>query len=105
MARYYSGMREACVLNADLEPIRPCNDYDHVDVYGDFDPQRRVGSNTFHDLQVSVKLPWNGKVSLGANNITDHIGPRMYSQPNSSFPYYGGFDIGRFWYMKYQQNF
>jgi iron complex outermembrane receptor protein len=105
MARYYSGMREACVLNEDLEPIRPCNDYDHVDVYGDFDPQRRVGSNTFHDLQVSVKLPWNGKVSLGANNITDHIGPRMYSQPNSSFPYYGGFDIGRFWYMKYQQNF
>ncbi len=104
-ARYYSGMKESCVLNEDLEPIRECNDYDHYDVYGEFDPLRRVGSNTFHDLQVSVKVPWNGTVSVGANNITDHLGQIMYSQPNSSFPYYGGFDIGRFWYFKYQQRF
>ena len=109
MARYYSGMKESCVTSTDDDgnviPIRPCNDFDHIDVYGDADPLRRVGSNTFHDLQVSVKVPWNGKVSIGANNITDHHGPIMYSQPNSSFPYYGGFDIGRFWYFKYQQNF
>jgi iron complex outermembrane recepter protein len=29
----------------------------------------------------------------------------MFTAPNSNFPYYGGFDIGRFWYMKYQQRF
>ena len=29
----------------------------------------------------------------------------MYSQPNSGYSYYGGFDIGRFVYMKYQQRF
>jgi len=29
----------------------------------------------------------------------------MYSQPNSNFSYYGGYDIGRFMYMKYQQRF
>jgi iron complex outermembrane receptor protein len=29
----------------------------------------------------------------------------MYSTPNSDFAYFGGFDIGRFWYFKYQQKF
>jgi iron complex outermembrane receptor protein len=29
----------------------------------------------------------------------------MFSTPNSDFPYYGGFDIGRFWYVKYSQKF
>jgi iron complex outermembrane receptor protein len=98
--RYYSGMKESC----GSAPL-PCSDPDAVDVYGNANPTRRVGSNTFHDLQVSVNVPWNGTVSVGANNITDHIGPIMYGQPSSSFPYYGGFDIGRFWYFKYQQRF
>lgn len=44
-------------------------------------------------------------MSLGVNNVFNHQGPIMYSQPNSSFTYYGGFDIGRFMYMKYQQRF
>jgi iron complex outermembrane recepter protein len=100
MARYYSGMKESCAAAP-----RPCNDPDHIDVYGDADPLNRTGSNTFHDLQFSVKLPWNATASLGANNITDHMGPIMFTAPNSNFPYYGGFDIGRFWYMKYQQRF
>ena len=38
-------------------------------------------------------------------DVLDHLGPPMYSQPNSNTNYYGGFDIGRFVYMKYQQNF
>ncbi|HVI58787.1 MAG TPA: TonB-dependent receptor, partial [Luteimonas sp.] len=100
MARYYSGMKEDCA-----SAPRPCSDPDHVDVNGDLQPLNRTGSNTFHDLQFSVKLPWNATASLGANNITDHMGPIMFTAPNSNFPYYGGFDIGRFWYMKYQQRF
>jgi iron complex outermembrane receptor protein len=44
-------------------------------------------------------------VSLGVNNVFDKVGPTMYTQPNSSFPYYGGFDIGRFVYLQYQQKF
>jgi iron complex outermembrane receptor protein len=105
MARYYSGMKEDCVLDKAGNPTRPCNDVDHIDQLGNADPLRRVGSNTFHDLQFSIRLPWNATASIGANNITDHMGPLMYSQPNSNFSYYGGFDIGRFWYMKYQQRF
>lgn len=100
MARYYSGMKESCA-----SAPRPCSDPGHLDVYGDADPQNRTGSNTFHDLQAAVKLPWNATASIGANNITDHVGPIMFTAPNSNFPYYGGFDIGRFIYLKYQQRF
>lgn len=100
MARYYSGMKETCA-----SAPRPCSDPTHIDVYGNLARQNRTGSNTFHDLQFSARLPWNATASLGANNITNHLGPIMYSAPNSSFPYYGGFDIGRFWYVKYQQRF
>ena len=73
--------------------------------YTSASPTNKVGSNTFHDLQVRYSLPWDGTVSLGVNNVFNHQGPIMYSQPNSSFTYYGGFDIGRFMYMKYQQRF
>ena len=102
-ARYYSGMKEAC--SYDLGGGPDCNMADFVSPYTDAQPSRKVGSNTFHDLQVRYSLPWDGTVSLGLNNVFDHQGPIMYSQPNSSFTYYGGFDIGRFMYMKYQQRF
>ena len=44
-------------------------------------------------------------IALGANNVFDHKGPLQYSAPNSAFAYYGGFDVGRFLYMKYTQRF
>ena len=100
MARYYSGMKETCGTAP-----RPCSDATHIDVYGNLSKQNRTGSNTFHDLQGSIKLPWNATASIGVNNIADHAGPIMFSTPNSDFPYYGGFDIGRFMYVKYQQRF
>ena len=98
MARYYSGMQESCITN------RPCNDPDRI-ANGEPDPLRRVGSNLFHDVQFTLDLPWNATASLGANNVGKHAGPIMFTQPVSNFAYYGGFDIGRFVYMKYQQRF
>ena len=35
----------------------------------------------------------------------EKIGPVMYTQPSANVNYYGGFDIGRFIYMKYTQKF
>ena len=99
-ARYYSGMRESCI---DLGS-QWCDLPDH-NSNGESDPLRKTGSNTFHDVQVSWKAPWDATIALGANNVFDHRGPLMYSAPNSSFGYYGGFDIGRFLYMKYTQRF
>jgi len=97
-ARYYSGMKESCVAG------RPCTDLDHISLHAT-DPLREVGSNTFHDLQVRLSVPWNASISIGANNVLDHKGPIMFTAPNSQYPYYGGFDIGRFMYMRYTQKF
>jgi len=101
--RYYSGMKEPC--SYDLEGGRECNLPDFNSSYTLAQPSRKVGSNTFHDLQVRYNAPWDATIALGANNVFDHEGPVMYSQPNSSFSYYGGFDIGRFYYLKYTQRF
>lgn len=100
MARYYSGMKEACTGHGCDQPDRY--------VFNHPAPVRTVGSNTFHDLQVSWKTPWNATVAMGANNIFGHEGPVLFSNSDarkSDFPGYGAFDIGRFWYLKYQQRF
>ncbi|WP_207911825.1 TonB-dependent receptor [Stenotrophomonas sp. ATCM1_4] len=101
--RYYSGMKEACSYDMDGGP--ECNMPDFSSSYTLAQPTRQLGSNTFHDVQVRYNAPWDATISLGANNVFNHEGPVMYSQPNSSFSYYGGFDIGRFVYMKYTQRF
>ncbi|GAB3349383.1 TonB-dependent receptor plug domain-containing protein [Lysobacter tyrosinilyticus] len=98
MARYYSSMKEPCATG------RPCNDDDRI-VNGRLTRTNVVGSNTFHDIQAYVKLPWNATAAIGANNVGNHVGPMMYSAPSANFAYYGGFDIGRTIYLKYQQRF
>ncbi|MCS4235011.1 TonB-dependent receptor [Stenotrophomonas sp. BIGb0135] len=98
-ARYYSSMQENCAYATE------CSNPGFSSPYTGNQGINKVGSNTFHDIQMRYILPWNGTVSMGINNVFDHQGPIMYSQPNSSFTYYGGFDIGRYMYMKYQQRF
>ncbi|QNH11446.1 TonB-dependent receptor [Xanthomonas sp. SI] len=101
--RYYSGLREACTY--DLGGGSECNEPGFTSAYTLEQPSRTVGSNTFHDVQIRYNAPWDATVSLGANNVFNHQGPIMYSQPNSNFSYNGSFDIGRMLYMKYTQRF
>jgi len=101
--RYYSGMKEACAYDVDGGP--ECNQPDFVSSYTLAQPSHERGANSFHDVQFRYSTPWNATVSVGANNVFDHEGPVLYGKPNSDFAYYGGFDIGRFWYLKYQQRF
>lgn len=96
--RYYSGMKESCVT------YRPCTDPGHY-ANGEPDAIRKVGSNTFHDLQLRWTAPWDATISIGAKNLFNHQAAIMFSAPDSAFPYYGGFDLGRSMYMKYQQRF
>ncbi|PJK14209.1 TonB-dependent receptor [Lysobacteraceae bacterium NML07-0707] len=100
-ARYYSAMKERCEFD------ERCNlpNYQAPDTLGKVVPHHRNGSTTFNDVQFRVKTPWNGMVSFGANNVFGRYAPVMYSQPSSNYAYYGGFDIGRFWYFKYTQKF
>ncbi|MHC9086758.1 TonB-dependent receptor plug domain-containing protein [Luteimonas sp. RIT-PG2_3] len=98
-ARYHSGVKEECYFGD------TCNLPDYVDRDGNALGQNKTGSNTFNDVQVRWKTPWDATISVGVNNVLDRVGPVMYTQPSSGFSYYGGFDIGRFTYMKYQQRF
>jgi iron complex outermembrane receptor protein len=100
-ARHFSSMREACVYTAE------CSDPTFQAPYtnGNIVPRNRTGSNTFNDMQVRYATPWNSTVSLGVNNVFDRMGQTLYTRPASSFPYYGGFDIGRFIYLQYNQKF
>ncbi len=98
--RYFSGTKDSCYAARCNIPV-----FNAPETNGKTLKYNRVGASTFHDVQVGWKAPWDAKVSIGANNVFGHYGPIMHSQPNSNFSYYGGYDIGRFIYMKYQQNF
>ncbi|HEY0660518.1 MAG TPA: TonB-dependent receptor [Lysobacter sp.] len=100
-ARYYSGGKEDCFF----EDRCSLPDFSSPDTQGLITPKNELGSNTFHDVQVRWTAPWDATVSVGANNVFEHYAAPSYVQPNSGFSYYGGFDIGRFVYLKYQQRF
>lgn len=98
--RYYSSTKEDCT------PGYGCSDPDYFSPSaGKVLPQNRLGAVTFHDVQFSWQAPWNARIAIGANNVFNRVGPIMYSQAASNFSYYGGFDTGRFLYMKYNQKF
>lgn len=99
--RYNSGTKESCYFNE----FCSIPDYQAPDTQGTIVPQNRVGSVTFNDVQVRWNAPWNATVSIGANNVLGKEPPIYFSQPNSNYAFYGGHDIGRFMYMKYQQSF
>jgi iron complex outermembrane receptor protein len=105
--RYYSSIKEKCSFDSAAAGGPECNQPMHYDPENGAAryPLNRTGANAFHDLQVRWNAPWNGTVSVGANNLFNHAGPVLYSQPNSNFTYYGGFDIGRFYYLRYSQKF
>lgn len=102
--RYYSGVKEQCA-SITLYPGECSDPGVYAPWYKGARNYNERGSVTFNDVQVRYKLPWDATVSLGANNVFEKYGPVMYSKPNSAFSYYGGYDIGRFVYMKYQQRF
>ncbi len=99
--RYFSGTKESCVF----ETRCTLPDFQAPDTQGTVTPLTELGAVTFHDVQVSYAAPWNATISVGANNVFNKVGPLMFDQPSSNFSYYGGYDIGRFIYLKYNQKF
>ena len=86
-ARYYSSMKEGCTyfvpgLN---EPNLECNQIQYAPtggyIAGTTNPASAIrrrnvhGATVFNDVQLRVKLPWDGNVSIGANNVFNHVGP------------------------------
>jgi iron complex outermembrane recepter protein len=122
IARYFSGMKEACTYFTPTGAGAPNVTQPHLECdeirfapTGAFLPngtpasalaRRNVaGSHTFHDVQFRWTAPWNATIAVGANNVFDKQPAVMYSQPNSNFSFNGEYDIGRFVYMRYTQRF
>lgn len=99
--RYYSSMKETCYFTDRCNMPNFSADWTNNTVT----PYHKNGSTTFHDVQVGYSAPWNAKLSVGVNNVFEKQGPIMFSQPSANYSYYGGFDVGRFWYFRYEQTF
>lgn len=97
--RYFSGTKEECYFDD------RCNDPDYTDREGNQLPQNRNGAVAYHDVQFRVKTPWNGNVALGVNNVFNKDITPLFTQPVSGFSNPSQFDIGRFAYIKYSQQF
>lgn len=106
--RYYSGLKEDCSF--DLAGGPECNLPNYVSPGQGVTPKRQVGGIAFNDLSVRWNAPWNGTFSVGANNVFDRKSPIFYTASsntigNSSFVGNPAYDIGRFWYVRYNQKF
>jgi iron complex outermembrane receptor protein len=69
-------------------------------------PATSLPSWTTWDLQGSVKLPWNGKVTIGVRNVGNKMPP--FRSSLYGFPFYDNtiYNIwGRTPYIRYEQNF
>jgi iron complex outermembrane receptor protein len=105
--RFYSKQDENCQFMVDYGYGDLCSDPDrYIDTPdGPVNAaQNRLGGATYHDATVYWKAPWNAKITLGVNNITDKTPPVSYSTFANSFdPQY---DVpGRFMYLQYNQKF
>jgi iron complex outermembrane recepter protein len=64
----------------------------------------KLGSATYHDFSAYMKLPWEGRVTVGLNNAFDKVAP--YSTTTFANSFDPAYDIpGRFFYMQYSQKF
>jgi iron complex outermembrane receptor protein len=109
--RYFSRQEEACPFYYnDYGFGELCNDatlgngpLGGVDVVQD-GSQNKMGGTTYHDLSVFWKAPWNGKITLGVNNVFAKDPPTSFTTFANSFD--PSYEIpGRFVYMQYNQKF
>ena len=95
--RYYSRQEEECPFGV--------NDYGFGELCNDFDNgNNTIGGTTYHDASVYWKAPWNGKITVGMNNVFAKDPPVSFTtfansfDPNYQIP-------GRFLYLQYNQKF
>ncbi len=96
-ARYYSAIKTTCVFATE------CSDPDGVT--SGFDGYNKLGSQTFTDLSVGYKTPWNGKILAGVNNILGKKPRSNYDSGASAALVDADLPIDRFVWVRYNQSF
>ncbi len=108
-SRYFSGLDEGCgyagFFAAGFTPTELCNNYVLNPNGTVFSAENRLGSVTYHDLQVGWKAPWNARIAIGGRNIFGKEPPIARNSFAHSFD--GAYDLpeGGFFYMQYNQKF
>ncbi|GHE36110.1 TonB-dependent receptor [Vulcaniibacterium thermophilum] len=100
--RYRSGIDEDCPFTGE-DAQQYCSDPDRRIATGPA-PRNHMGAVAYHDVQFRYNTPWNGTVSVGANNVFDKDPPLSLTANYNQFdPQY---DVpGRFMYVQYRQRF
>jgi iron complex outermembrane receptor protein len=109
--RYYSPLKEGCYNPA--YSAFPCTLPNYYLPGAGVTPVTQIPSVTFNDVQVSWKTPWNGTISLGANNVFNRVAPYFYGgfevgssiNTDTLYAYNPSYDYGRFVYLRYSQKF
>lgn len=107
-ARYYSHQTEDCQFLVDYGFNDLCSDPDRTigDGLGGSQPaaENKIGATTYSDITVYWNTPWNGKVTVGVNNVFDRDPPySVQAFANSFDPQY---EVpGRFFYLRLNQRF
>ncbi|WP_020651572.1 TonB-dependent receptor plug domain-containing protein [Massilia niastensis] len=99
-ARYQSGVNDECW---DVQAGIECNRLNDKGEWGT--GVNKLGSLTYHDVNVGYKTPWNGRIALGINNLFDK-GPRVtYRGGADAAPVDADLPLDRFVYVRYTQSF
>ncbi len=99
--RYYGAFKDQCVFDGE------CNQPNYTNSSWATGPgANRKGAIVYNDAQVRYQLPWNGSIALGARDIFDKHPPITYSSSGSSTALIDPtLDLGRYFYLQYNQKF
>jgi iron complex outermembrane receptor protein len=99
--RYYSGINDRCWT---VKPLVECSD--PTSKYSGGTGVNHLAGSYYSDLSIGYKLPWNGKLMAGVNNIFDKKPQLVYTQTTSSSSTVDAErPIDRFFYVRYNQSF
>ena len=102
--RYYSKLDEPCTNAARAGRLDLCSSPGSASPVFAGQPENRLGSRTYVDLQGGWDTPWNSRLVIGVLNAFDRDPPVSYSALSNSFD--PSYPIpGRFWYLSYTQSF
>ena len=101
-ARYFSPVK---TTGYDCDPDAPIECNNPTGQSAGFDGYNKLGSQTFTDLSVGYKTPWNGKIMVGVNNILNKKPRTNYDAGTSAAAIDTDLPIDRFVWVRYNQSF